>query len=250
MRRSIQIGSKLRSLRPALHPNPYVPRCIFTRSAVAASSLWEDKAPNEARGTRPPIKPSLDYCTEIMIDFKNFRDLNERFEQAVDERDEEKIKSVASTLVYEVSKYTAGKEFCVHKSLAENGLDSLAEKDRQQCSRLEQVFLNIDKSIGSHTADDRFIADVRQACSLLLDNVEKEEKAQHETLKSILNGPQKSKLAMEYLKARETAAKRPRPTRDVTDKLVATLARPSDAIASAQRSYVELRYPHSDPDLA
>ncbi|QRV92851.1 Hemerythrin HHE cation binding domain [Ceratobasidium sp. AG-Ba] len=204
--------------------------------------------------TDAPEQSRLDYLDEIMVDHNNFRDLHARFLDAHRAGDDRLMNSIAKTLVREVSIHAVGEELSVYKIMDHHGLHDSADHSRDKHQALHNAFNEVDTNTTSSLGRERFAAAVTNACNILFGHAEEEEKDFYPKLSSILDADQRSKLAVEFLKARDYSPSHPHPaapnTGGITEQAAALLVKPVDAITDMTRSFVKLKHKHASPPVS
>ncbi|KAG9093666.1 hypothetical protein FS749_013979 [Ceratobasidium sp. UAMH 11750] len=192
----------------------------------------------------------LDYYNEIKVDHDNVRDLYKRFTEAHKNRDEKLMNDIANTIVHEAALHSDGEELSIYKVLDTHGLHDAAEKDRAEHQEVKQAMSHVDSNSVSSLGMDDFAAAVEKACNMFIQHAEDEENVQYKQLSAILNQEEKALLAHDFLKARQMAPSRPHPSAPQTggagQKIMGTMGKPVDAAVTSMRTFVDLKYKHSD----
>ncbi|CAE6480638.1 unnamed protein product [Rhizoctonia solani] len=204
------------------------------------------------RFIHPSASSRLDYFEEIMVDHNNFRDLHARFISAYDKRDQDEMTKIANTLVREVSLHAISEEISIYKALDENNLHDCSENDRAAHRVMKEAFKFVDSNSIATLGMDKYADAFQRACQALFQHAKEEENDHYQKLSAVLTAPQRSDLAVDYLKARRIVPSRPHPAAPdgggLGQKIVGAIVKPVDAAIHGMKDHVPLKYEHSRID--
>ncbi|CDR88139.1 uncharacterized protein SPSC_03725 [Sporisorium scitamineum] len=187
---------------------------------------------------------------EIKVDHDNIRDLLDRFKDAHKRKDENLCSAIVNTIIHEAAVHSDAEELSVYKLMEKVGMNTTAEKDRDDHLAVKNAMAELDQHSISAAGIDVFASHVYNARNLFIDHALEEENDQLPQLCSKLTKEEESKAVDDFLYARKLAPTRPHPaapqTGGIAQKTVGAMGKAVDKAVEAGRKFVDVKHRHSD----
>lgn len=149
---------------------------------------------------------------EIKIDHMNVQDLLNRFNEAYKQKNEQLCTDIANTIIHEAAIHSDGEELSIYKTMEDHGMNTSAEKDREDHQKVKQAMAELDTHDISTVGLDKYAERVVSACHLFLEHAREEEEEQLPQLCKILSENDQTKAIADFLNGRNKAPTRPHPS--------------------------------------